>query len=136
MNLDYLSLNDLVRIFDYVFLTSWLGFLYFFKFFKKLCDKKFRLSLIAAHSLIIFWITGIAGFGSHDAQAGLIWIIPMRFDFAVSWLFQISRTLSLLGESIVVWPALFFFLLGGLQYFLLGILLDLLWKHFYVKKQK
>lgn len=132
MNTFHVSFNDLSHLTVYLFVLSWLSFFYFFK---KTGDRRFKLSLVAAHSLMIFWITSIAYFNRTDGQAGLIWIIPANFDFAVSWLFRVSRTVNSLRRSIVVWPALFFLVMGGLQYFLFGTLFDLLWGQLYPRKK-
>lgn len=131
MNIHFLDFTNLFHISACVFIGSGLISLCFLKIFG---DKKFRFSLALGHSLMIFYITGIAYLGRNEAQTGLIWLIPARFDFAVSWLFRMSRAVSYFGDSIIVWPTLFFLVLGGGQYYISGILLDLIWKR--LKKTK
>lgn len=100
--------------------------------FRKFTKKPIRYAMLAAHSILVIIISLLIYFNPDDALEGLIWIIPVYIDFVVSWLFIFLRNiLPFLKDSNILGPLFFFLVVGGLQFYLLGVMLEFILKNIF-----
>jgi len=92
-----------------------------FRWFKDVEGKRWRYTLVVAHTIIILFIFVYMLLYGDDAQAGLTWLFAVIIDFPVSLLFF---KLPRMGGSQIAWPTIFFVVFGGMQYYFIGKLLD------------
>jgi hypothetical protein len=93
----------------------------FSRYFKKVEGKKWRYSLVAAHSIIITFIfLSVLSTGEYS-ESVWNWLFAGTLDFPVSLLITVLPTMD---GSRIVWPFIFFVVFGGMQYYLIGTLID------------
>lgn len=95
----------------------------------KLGTRRFRISFVLSHSLLILIVAILVFLSRDDGQAGFYWLFPIYIDMPISILIILLRKIfpELIRPNSIIPPFIVFVVLGGLQYYFLGWILDFLY---------
>lgn len=98
-----------------------------------LVRRRFRWALLISHTVSVS-VTYLARIQSGDALSDMIWRIPLAFDFSLNLLLPAFALICSIFQSHLICPLLFFLILGGIQWYFLGVGIDYLWFQIFFKK--
>jgi hypothetical protein len=91
---------------------------------------RFRYALAVSHTLLVL-IVFILAVRCNDALGVLHWLVLADIDFPVSMLtLPLAEVVGkFVKPGLDVYSLFFFGTVGSLQYFLVGMLIDIVWRH-------